>query len=71
MQPNFGTSPVNDSAMASIGRLMQISGLILPLVAIILQLERAIEVKPMLLLLVMSLATFYLGRIIEGYSRPQ
>ncbi len=57
--------------MASIGRLLQISGLIVPLVAIILQLEQAINVKSMLLLLVMGVATFYLGRIIEGYSRPR
>jgi hypothetical protein len=34
-------------------------------------LQQQIDVKTMLLLLVMGVAAFYLGRIIEGYGAPQ
>ncbi|MCC7085110.1 MAG: hypothetical protein IT427_08890 [Pirellulales bacterium] len=57
--------------MAFIGRLLQIAGLILLPISMILQLSQRIDVRTMLLLLVMGFAAFYLGRIIEGYSKPR
>jgi hypothetical protein len=57
--------------MALLGRFLQIVGLVAPLLSIVLQLQQQIDVKTMLLLLVMGVAAFYLGRIIEGYGAPQ
>jgi hypothetical protein len=55
--------------MYSLGRTLQIMGLILPLLAIFLQLAGSISVGMMLTMLVAAVSVFYLGRIIEGYSR--
>jgi len=54
--------------MALFGRLMQIVGLVLPPLAIILQLQNAITLGQMLTLLVAAVSAFWIGRIVEGYS---
>jgi hypothetical protein len=55
--------------MAGIGRLMQIGGLVLPPLSIILELQGAINAGQMLLMLVAAVSMFWIGRILEGYSR--
>ena len=55
--------------MRLLGRLMEILGLALPLLAIVLQLAQRITVGQMLIMLVAALSMFYLGRMIQGYSR--
>jgi hypothetical protein len=56
-------------AMATVGRLMQIVGLVVPPLAIVLQLQNAITAGRMLILLVASVCIFGIGRIVEGYAR--
>lgn len=55
--------------MVFLARLLQYVGLILPPLAIVLQLMEAINVRDMLILLVAGLAAFWLGRLAEGYVR--
>jgi len=55
--------------MRVVGRLMEILGLALPLLAIVLQLAERISVGQMLIMLVAAVSMFYLGRMIQGYSR--
>jgi hypothetical protein len=55
--------------MASFGRLLQIVGLVLPPLSIFLQLEGAVSLGQMLLLLVAAVSAFWIGRILEGYAR--
>jgi F0F1-type ATP synthase membrane subunit a len=55
--------------MASFGRLLQIVGLILPPLSILLQLQGAITLGQMLLMLVAAVSGFWVGRILEGYAR--
>lgn len=52
-----------------IGRLGQLLGLGIPAVAILLELNRSISLGQMLMLLVTAVCCFWIGRIIEGYSR--
>jgi hypothetical protein len=52
-----------------VGRLMQIAGLIIPLLAILMQLSGGLDVKKMLVAAVAAISLFYIGRIVEGYSR--
>ena len=54
--------------MRSLGRLLQIVALALPVVAIALQLGGAMKANAMLSLAFGALCLFYLGRLIEGYS---
>ena len=54
--------------MALFGRLMQIVGLVVPPLAIILQLQNAITLGQMLTFLVAAVCAFWIGRIVEGYS---
>ncbi|HZZ29651.1 MAG TPA: hypothetical protein VFE46_16760 [Pirellulales bacterium] len=54
--------------MASIGRLLQIVGLVLPPASIVLQLQGTISLGQMLLMLVSSVSAFWIGRILEGYG---
>jgi hypothetical protein len=54
--------------MALFGRLMQIAGLVVPPLAIILQLQNAITLGQMLTFLVAAVCAFWIGRIVEGYS---
>ena len=55
--------------MRTLGRTLQHLGLILPLMAIFLQLGQVIKVGQMLVMLVAASSAFYLGRLLEGYSR--
>lgn len=55
--------------MHALGRLMQLVGLGLPLVAVVMQLGNHISVRDMLLMLVAAACLFYLGRYVEGYFR--
>jgi hypothetical protein len=57
------------SAMRSVGRAMQLLGLAVGPLAIFLQLARRISVAQLLLMGLAALCLFYIGRIIEGYSR--
>jgi hypothetical protein len=52
-----------------VGRLMQIVGLCLPIVAILLQVTETVTVSKMLVMWVAAICTFYIGRILEGYAR--
>jgi hypothetical protein len=60
--------------MRAVGKLLQILGLILLPLAIVLELTKdfglPFTLKDMLLMLVFGAAAFYLGRVMEGYSRP-
>ncbi len=56
--------------MRAIGRAAQMIGLTLPALAVILELNNAITARPMLVILLFSVACFWLGRIVEGYSQP-
>jgi hypothetical protein len=55
--------------MKGLGRALQQLGLILPPLSIVLQLAGSVDVRQMLALLVASVCLFFIGRIIEGYSR--
>ena len=57
------------AAMRGVGRVMQIVGLLVPPLAIFMQLSEAISLGQMLTMLVASVCVFGIGRIIEGYSR--
>ncbi len=55
--------------MASLGRLLQIVGLVVPPLSIILQLQGAITLGQMLIMLVAAVSAFWIGRIVEGYAK--
>ena len=55
--------------MRGLGRIGQFLGLALPALAIILELNHAISLGQMLMLLVAAVCCFWIGRILEGYSR--
>lgn len=55
--------------MAVIGRLGQFLGLVIPAVAILLELNHTISLGQMLVMLVVALCCFWIGRIVEGYTR--
>ncbi len=54
--------------MATVGRILQMIGLVTPPFSIVLQLTQAITLGQMLIMLVGSVSAFLLGRIVEGYS---
>jgi len=56
-------------SVQAVGRLLQIVALVLPLLAILMQLSGGLDVKRMLVAAVAALALFYIGRIVEGYGR--
>jgi hypothetical protein len=56
-------------SMAVIGRLGQFLGLVIPAVAILLELNHTISLGQMLVMLVVALCCFWIGRIVEGYAR--
>jgi hypothetical protein len=56
-------------SMAVIGRLGQFLGLMIPAVAILLELNHAISLGQMLVMLVVAVCCFWIGRIVEGYTR--
>lgn len=55
--------------MRLIGQISQRLGLILPAVAIILELNHTISLGQMLMMLVVSVCLFGIGRILEGYGQ--
>jgi hypothetical protein len=59
--------------MKALGQWMQIGGLIVLPAAILLELSHAlgrrVGVADMLLMMVFGFSLFYIGRIVEGYSR--
>ena len=54
--------------MRALGRTAQRLGLVLPALAIILELNHAISLGQMLMLLVAAVCCFWIGRIVEGYA---
>ena len=54
--------------MARIFRAMQHVALVLPPLAIFLQLGNRISVREMLLILLAAVCLFWLGRLLEGYA---
>ncbi len=55
--------------MVTLGRIMQVLGLIALPVAMVVQWADAISVGQMLVALLFGAALFYLGRMLEGYGR--
>jgi len=54
--------------MRILGQLGQRLGLVIPAIAIVLELNHAISLGQMLMLLVASVCLFGIGRILEGYG---
>jgi len=63
------TSSSETDSMAALGRLGQFLGLAIPAVAILLELNHAISLGQMLVMLVAAICCFWIGRIVEGYFR--
>lgn len=59
--------------MRSIGRLMQLAGLVLLPAAMLIEMTDAMGpsfgTRDMLIMLVFGAVIFYLGRLVEGYAR--
>ena len=55
--------------LRTIGKVGQLLGLTVPAVAILLELNHRISLGQMLMLLVAAVCCFWIGRILEGYSR--
>ena len=60
--------------MRALGRLLQITGLVLLPLAMFMELAdgsaQRFELRDMLMMLAFGACAFYLGRIVEGYSQP-
>ena len=56
--------------MRAIGRAGQLAGLVLPALAILLELNHRISLGQMLVMLVAAVCCFWIGRILEGYAGP-
>ena len=54
--------------MRRFGRLLQYVGLVLPPLAIVLQLQEMVSLGTMLSMLVIAVCAFWIGRILEGYT---
>lgn len=54
--------------MAAVGRFGQFLGLAIPALAVLLELNRAISLGQMLMMLVAAVCCFWIGRIVEGYA---
>jgi hypothetical protein len=54
--------------MRAVGRAGQWLGLMLPAVAILLELGEHIRLGQMLMMLVAAVCCFWIGRILEGYA---
>jgi hypothetical protein len=59
-----GTLP----GMKALGRFAQFGGLVLPALAIVLELNHRITLGQMLVMLVAAVCCFGIGRIVEGYA---
>ncbi|MFV2069318.1 MAG: hypothetical protein ACC645_20330 [Pirellulales bacterium] len=57
------------TAMRTLGRFMQLAGLVVPLLAIVAQLNESISQGEMLLFLVAAVCAFWIGRIVEGVAK--
>jgi hypothetical protein len=55
--------------MRALGRLLAGLSLAIPPLGIVLQLADRISIGQMLVMLVAGVCLFYIGRIVEGYSR--
>jgi len=60
---------LEENHVHSVGRLLQMVALAIPLLAILMQLSGGLDVKRMLVAAVAAISLFYIGRIIEGYSK--
>jgi len=58
-----------NAAINLVGRLGQLLGLGIPALAIVLELNHAISLGQMLMMLVAAVCCFWIGRILEGYAR--
>ena len=56
--------------MAALGRFGQLLGLGIPALAVLLELNHAISLGQMLVMLVTAVCCFWIGRIVESYARP-
>jgi hypothetical protein len=54
--------------MRTIGRGMQVLALVVPPLAMVMQLTEAISLGQMLTILVAAVCCFGIGRIVEGYA---
>lgn len=54
--------------MRAFGRLLQHLGLLIPPLAIVLQLFKTIQVRQMLVMWVAAMCLFWIGRLLEGYG---
>jgi hypothetical protein len=54
--------------MRTCGRLGQFVGLSLPALAIVLELQHAISLGQMLVMLLSSVCCFWIGRLLEAYA---
>ena len=54
--------------LRSLGRTGQFAGLALPALAIVLELQHAVSLGQMLVMLVVSVCCFWIGRILEGLA---
>lgn len=54
--------------LRSLGRTGQFAGLVIPALAILLELQHAISLGQMLVMLVASVCCFWIGRIVEGLA---
>ncbi|MEK6234641.1 MAG: hypothetical protein N2C14_08005 [Planctomycetales bacterium] len=57
--------------MQSLGRGLQLIGLVALPAAMMLQFANSVRLWTMLTLTVAGLCAFYIGRIVEGYSAPK
>ena len=55
--------------MRELGRGLQYLGLVLPPLAMVMQLTEAVSLGQMLTMLLAAVCCFGIGRIVEGYSR--
>jgi hypothetical protein len=55
--------------LRAIGKAGQLLGLTVPAVAILLELNHRISLGQMLMMLLAAVCCFWIGRILEGYSR--
>jgi len=55
--------------LRAVGRAAQVLGLILPALAILLELQRVISLGQMLMMLVAAVCCFGIGRIVATYAR--
>lgn len=55
-------------ALRACGRLGQFVGLLVPALAVIMELQHAISLGQMLVMLVASVCVFWIGRLLEGIA---